>query len=474
MPIGACLVGTAILLVGAALRIRGASGELWLDKIWSLKLVRQIQDEHDLLRGIAIDNNHYLNSVYLYLVGTDAPAIALRSLSIALGVLTIGAAGWSMRRSGPAGVLAAMALFAISYPMVNYGSEARGYSGIIFMTILAIPLVEDARDRRQRAAPLALGLVALTGFLFQPVMLLGLAILGLWVTWTSWRSTRSFSGTKAMVFHTFLPSAALLVPAIGLLVFAISETGAYQVGDTKPFSVASFLTGYGGMLRYELSLPESVPNGLAMLAAPATIGLAVMARHRLTGGRVPLAVVALIIAPIVIFCLQPPNVGYPRYYLSSGVVLLLLLADLFAAAWRRGGLARLVGLAVALLYLLGAGAMLDKFFAYGRGDITAALRVIASDRDRQVTSNGSKGDEAVVEYFAARLRIPVRYVPMDEFCRQRPQWFLTRQDKDRPAEGVLTLPECTATVRLQAEYPAWGLSGLSWSLYRVGPGEEAR
>jgi hypothetical protein len=134
----------AILLLALILRILGARGELWLDELWSLKLIDEVKARHDLFWGLAVDNNHYLNTLYLYLVGADAPVLVQRGLSIALGTATVAVAGLAMRRSGAAGMLGAMVLFAVSYPMVNYGSEARGYAGLILMTLLALMLTESA------------------------------------------------------------------------------------------------------------------------------------------------------------------------------------------------------------------------------------------------------------------------------------------------------------------------------------------
>src|SRR3954468_23417206 len=98
--------GGLALLLGLALRIRGAEGDLWLDEIWSLRLVGLLRPGRFLIASLAVDNNHYLNTLFLLLAGPDAPVLVLRSFSILLGLAAIPVAGYALRRAGPSGVIA--------------------------------------------------------------------------------------------------------------------------------------------------------------------------------------------------------------------------------------------------------------------------------------------------------------------------------------------------------------------------------
>jgi len=58
--------------VGMYLRLKGVFTAFWLDEIWSLKLVRDLGSPLEVVTGLHIDNNHILNSLYMYMIGDTA------------------------------------------------------------------------------------------------------------------------------------------------------------------------------------------------------------------------------------------------------------------------------------------------------------------------------------------------------------------------------------------------------------------
>src|SRR3954465_8111902 len=118
----------AIALAGCALRIAAAHGGLWTDEAWSVVYAAQARDPLGVFLRINHDNNHHLYSLWLQAIGVDASPLLARLPAIVAGTLCIPAAALVVaRRSAPAGIVAAL-LFAVSPTMVNFGSEARGYS----------------------------------------------------------------------------------------------------------------------------------------------------------------------------------------------------------------------------------------------------------------------------------------------------------------------------------------------------------
>lgn len=470
-PPVAAIVGGGILLLALLLRILGARGALWLDEIWSLKLIDEVRARHDVLWGIAVDNNHYLNTLYLALVGADAPLLVQRALSILLGILTVLVAGIVARRDGLVAALVAMVLFAISYPMVNYASEARGYAGLILATLCAVLLTQSAAAGSKRDR-LRLGFANLAGALFQPIMLGEIACLMAWAAWLRRPVGKITPGaivtTGFAAAETFLWTVRLLLPFAAIVAISVMHAGGYRIAGSVPFTAQGFVLGYGGLVNLLLGLPDAVPPwvGLAIAAAAMAI-VAVVARgdgnHRLS-----LYFFQIVGLPLAMFVARLPNIFFPRYYLASGVVFLLLLADLFARAWKHGGVLR--GIAVLLLAAFAAGNAVNiaRLVENGRDQSVAMMRLIGDGGPVMVSSDQDARNRVVVEYFAHRLNLPVTYIASDQICAHKVTWMLSSWPADEMPDAIDTSTQgCMIVYRKEAVLPQWGLSGLPWTVYRA-------
>jgi hypothetical protein len=461
------LAASAIVLLAAALRIRGAIGPLWVDEVWSLDIVANVESgATSFAEALTFDNNHYLNTLYLALVGIDAPVLLQRGLSILLGVAAVIAAGLGMRRYGRPAMLAAMGLFAVSFPLVNFGSEARGYAGLVLMTLLALLVTERAMDSRRRGWPLLLGLVALLGLLFQPIMAMSLVLLAVWCAAAAWRETRSLRHAEATGTRVFLPAIAFCAVLIAGFAIVMHQAGGYQIAGRTPFTVENFLSGFGTLTRLLLGIwgpPNWTGTAAAVLIALGALAIGSVRRDR----RAMLYLLALIVLPLAIVAARPPNVEFPRYYLATGSVLLLCLAHLFAVAWRHGGVWRVIATVLSAALLFGDTVELGAFFASGRGDVLPALDEIASSPRPVVTSNSGMRDQTMIDHVAAKYGVHVTYVTTDELCAARPRWLLTSDPRDIPEDVQVSRPGCTIEFHRERVYPFWGLSGARWTLYRA-------
>ena len=183
--------------------------------------------------------------------------------------------------------------------------------------------VFQQRDR------LKLGIVNLLGVLFQPIMLGEIACLMGWAAWlrrpAGPATPRAVAAAGFAALETFLWTVRLLLPVGAIMTIAIMHVGGYVVAARIPFSVGSFVEGYGGLLNLLLGLPDTVPiwtgPGIAAIALAMMASLARGDRdHRLS-----LYVFHIVGLPLAMFVAELPNALYPRYYLASGIVFLLLL-----------------------------------------------------------------------------------------------------------------------------------------------------
>jgi hypothetical protein len=455
-----------LLLLALALRVVAAMGEPWLDEIWSLHLIGQMR-RGEVLSSLATDNNHYLNTLYLWLVGPDAPPLVLRALSILLGTAGVAAAGWLQRKRGTATMLATMAMLAASYPMVNAGSEARGYAGMMLCALLSIGLTERALEEHSAKPGLRLGLSNVIGVLFQPLMVAVIGSLGLWTLCVTWREQRSLRASYEVARDLFAWTIRLLLPVVLLIGAAVHFGGGYVLGGATPFSASFMLDGFARLFRFLLGLPESFSDFVVVAIVLACTILAV-ALNRTNGhinNRAALYVIMLVAPPAAMAMARLPNVYVPRCYLLPGLALLLLLGDLYASLARRGPVMRSIAAVALTAMLLGNAVALRHAIAVGRGATAQMLQTIVDQGGGPLTSNMPR-DTPVLDYFIARNGGPVRFVAFADLCKDRPRWILTSDSRPLPASVTLGGPDCALMFERQAMFEPWGLSGTQWTLYR--------
>jgi hypothetical protein len=462
-----------IVAAGGGVRLVGARGDLWLDEIWTLLLIAPVRSVGEILWGIGHDNNHYLNSIYLYLLGPDTSSLAQRGLAVAMGTATVAVAGLAAAPRGRAAAIFAMLLFAFSYPMVHYGSEARGYAGLVLFLLLALVFLQRALDRCDWRLRHALGLAIGLGFLSHLTMAAGAATLGAWTIWVLWRRTGSLRQAADMTLTIFRPALGW-TSAVGACVAIASLRQHFNFGSVTPFAPADFVDGYGGLIRGLLGVPDSVsyliPSWACLAAAAAAIALAAFV-WRAREAYVSLYVIAVIALPAAIFLVEVPNVQFGRYFLASGTYFLLFLGDALGDAWSRGGVTRFGAGAVLGAMLIGNAAALMSFFEDQRGHYSDAIAVMARDGGFSYSSDHEFRTRTVIDFFAAKHSIAADYVRPAEWCQSPPQ-FMVIEDADtakRFDQLDLGTLQCPLRFERGESFASSRLSGRPWTIYRRAP-----
>ena len=120
------LVIFLISATGGGLRLALIFNDFWLDEIWSLKFAEGLHSPMDAFTQIHHDNNHWLNTLFMYLLGDQTEWFLYRLLALFLGIASIGLAGLIASRRGRLESLVAVILFTFSYLQTLYSTEARG------------------------------------------------------------------------------------------------------------------------------------------------------------------------------------------------------------------------------------------------------------------------------------------------------------------------------------------------------------
>ena len=170
----------ALAAIGMIVRLVAAHGSLGNDEIWSLINLRPVQHFWQILWGISHDNNHFLNSLWLYFAWPlSGDATWLRLPSILAGTLAVPVMARLGARHGPIAAIAAATLTAFSFFQLTYSVQARGYATATLALVIAYSELERALDEPRSGARWTLALASGIGFFSHLAMGPLIALLGI-------------------------------------------------------------------------------------------------------------------------------------------------------------------------------------------------------------------------------------------------------------------------------------------------------
>lgn len=452
-------IGGAIVLLAAALRVAAARGCLWFDEMWSLALVKSVTFPLGIFTSIHHDNNNHLNSLILYFLGQERSPFIYRLPAVLFGVGTVLIAGDLGRRGGRVQALIAMLLTACSYLLVNYSSEARGHAPAIFFDFLAFDCLEHYLDGR-RPGWLAGFWAAAVLSLFSHLMFL--QVYGAMIVWSLVRLVRtSRTGPQGLVQFTFCHA----VPVAAILWLYIVDLRKMVIGGGPEYSV-------GSVLLRTLSLALGGPdNGWqAVLAAIGTIvlffaGLALLRRR---GSDLWIFYGMLLVGPFIALQLKRPDVLFVRYFLANIALSLILVSSVLAELLRARPIARVFGLLLSGVIVVGNGVHVEKLIRDGRGDYCALLADMERHTSGDTVTVGSDHDRRnglSLDYVARSTgNKTLQYFKENSWPAGGPRWFVVHSIDD-----VDYVPEFVTAhgirYRFVKQYRCGSLSGWHLFLY---------
>jgi hypothetical protein len=458
------IVIAVILIVAAVLRVAGGANDLWLDEIWSVRVASELPSAAAAFT-LHHEINHYLNTLWLHFVGPDGTAFQYRAPSLIAGVASVMVAGLIGRRySRVTGVLA-MLLVGMSYELVLFSSEARGYSMLVLCALLSFYFLDLFLDRLDWRAGMAYAASAITGVLAHPVFA---GVLAAACTWSAFRLLRpSHRSVRAAVTVLSAQAAPLLVLAV--LYFA-DLRHVVAGGGTPAGSVSG---AYWVGLAWTLGAPQnSTMQAVAGVLAVACLGAGLIRLWRIGSDAWLFFVGAIVVFPIVLITVRASDLIYTRHFIVGTAFVLILLSILLGALWERGRAARALCVLAVLGFAAVNGAHLKNLVTNGRGRYRDAIRYIGEHSGRPVVMLGADHDfriGVVLDYYLPRTRIStqVRYLKQDAWPVQGPEWVLMHKESFEPAtpdaqgmtDGSGNRYDFVRT------FPSAPLSGLHWFLY---------
>jgi hypothetical protein len=457
--------------VGTYLRLKGIFSAFWLDEIWSLKLVRELGSPLEVVTKLHIDNNHIINSLYMYMVGDTSRWYLYRIPCFLAGAVSLYLVWLLKRKRDRVEGIIAVLLFSLSYLMVIYSSEARGYSLMVFSCLLSLLLFRTfLEERPEHGSILVVGfwLASMFGLLAHLTFLHFYLALAVWSIWVAFRSSQKGLVRKVLTLHSVpvLFFALMFYVHIRHIPSGTGPILSYALVLFNAMSVAFGGFEFEGGHPYQNVFSGIVVAGLA-LATVVELFLLWRKKERVW----ILYVTAIIGAPALTLAVMQPRVVFIRYFMVSILFLYLTLAGFIARVYGRGMAGKTVCAVFLALYCIGQMQYLVRFHSDGRGDYLAAMRHMASStpgRTVTISSDNLFRNGLVIDYYQ-------RFFKDKQFSHGRffglgrlPEWWLLHSfDRRRRPEDTFWVGE--HRYQLEAAYPHTAISGWSWFVYRRHP-----
>lgn len=456
----AAAVGCVVL--AGALRVWAGVGDFWLDEIWSLRFAQNLGSPWQAVTKRYYDNVHLLNTLYLYVLGHQANWVWYRVLSMVTGTGAVAMLGWACIRRSWLDALTTMVLAAVSFPLILYSSEARGYAPAILFAVTGYAALQQYWQVGRRWLLLVFwGAIAMGLMSHASVLYVYLSL----VFWSIARAFRHAGGRRRaavelVVCHAF--PVAFLVLLYVLHIRNLVEGGG---------PVHSVWHVVGRALAMAAGTPEAGPwrvVGIAAACATVILGVLLLRRDELLRWVFFVSVLAL--APAVVVILKQPKVLYFRYFVVCFPFFYLLLGYVLSWCYRRRGWGPVVYGIVMLLFVVGHSRWTARLVAVGRGHYLDAVLYMAeqtSGGEIVVATDHGFRNGAVLGFYADYLPPGKRIVCVDGVQRPaaRPEWAITHSRAIEHEPPRQLVDRDGASYVLARRFPYAGVSGWQWFVY---------
>jgi hypothetical protein len=462
--LGWWLLAAAIVVAGAAVRFAASLGNFWLDEIWSWAMAQSLSSAGDIVFRLRHDNNHFLNTWFLYVLGPGRPWVDYRLPAVVAGTAAIALAGWSVRRAGRGAVFVTMALFASSYLMIHYSSEARGYGPLVFFSLASFALLDRGLKEPRRGGALLFGASSVLGFLAQPIFVYEFVSLAGWAAW-HWKRQRMPWGPWFAWMARWFTLPGLFAAALYAVNLSGMQIGGGLNADLGDVVVSTLSLTAGGPA-------TGIGAGLVGLVVAVAFGAEVVRLWRAGDDLWVFALSVVLVAPVLLLVVSGRPDLYPRYFLISVTFLLLLFGPALVRLWQRGTQGKLVAAALLVAFLAGNGLHTRRLLDVGRGSYAQAVELIQRETPGAAVAIGSDHPfrhPLVLEFYRQRGGRPEQqfvYSPPAPWPAEGPQWLVLHgfEAEYHPA-ATITDPSGNE-YQLVRTYPYAGLSGWHLALYR--------
>ncbi len=451
-----------LFILGVLLRYAAIHNQLWLDEIYTLKLLANCRSPWELFT-LREDNNHILNSLWAFFLGNNHTPSHLRAPAFVASLLTLILCLRLCAMRGPWQGFFGSVVFSFSYVLILYGTEARGYSMMLFCSVLSLYCFEQYRRDRNPSALVGFWLSTIGGILSHLIYIhVYFALLIL--TLVLWRRKEFRSARAVLQLHL---APILLIGGLVVFHFSSIHVAGGPQGSRLEVLLNSLSVPFGAP---ELS-PSNPESGLlSLIVALSAAGMLCWQLNSLIRSHNSMAwfyAVLVFAVPILLVVVFEPQVFVLRYVLPSIFFAYFLFVQFLAELFEHSTQGKALSLCLILLFIVGNERFIVQLLAEGRGNYIEALQFVADHSAEEKIAIGGDQDfrnGLLVDYYAhqAGLEKRITYVP-GQFPKASEAAWIILETQDQFALPEHHIPDSDLLYARTFESAA--LSGARWFLY---------
>ena len=447
------------------LRFAVSFDDLWLDEIWSINIARNLNHWWEAF-FYPHDNNHIINTIWIYFAGETDSYVLLRLPSILMGAALAAIMPLAAIKKTKTETTAALLIGVFAFPLIQYSAEARGYSGALFFSVACYIAAQRVIKGKSLNNLILFWLTAILGILSQLLFLYVYASIAVF--------TLAYElGKNGTTVKTFRELCKIHAVPLFLMALLYSVYGRMLAsGGTEP-------TGPMGLynaMQLAWGVPISGWAGIPGIVAAIIVfcaGCATLLKKK--DQRLFFFFSVLFAAPAIFLSLTPKDHFHIRHVILCFPFLYLLLAHMISLIFKSRSLVEKSFAAVFLVFLaISSICPTWDLINTGRGQYANAVRFMAlNTEDKSITVGGDHDfrTKTVLEYYEKLLpsNKQIIFIDQDEHDENPPQW-LFRHSFDPGFKPENCIYDWTGEVYcLASSFPHSGVSGWSWFIYSKEP-----
>ncbi len=442
-----------------ALRLPGMFSDLWIDEIWAMQWAFGLKRALALFTEIHFDTNHWLYTLWLYMVGPGLAAAIYRVPALLCGVAVVLLLGRG--RSSREASFLAMLLGATSYLLVVYSSEARGYSATMCFALIAQLTLQRYMVVRHYRWALLFGIACTLGLLSHLTFLFALSAFGAWSICAELKAR----APRGRAVANLLACYALPVAAFGFLyLFDIRHI---RHGGADVMALHRIVLEFAAQI---VGLPDIwITASLALILILGAVVWSICRQRERREWVFYLTVLFLSPAAFILLKYRSFNLWQVRHFLICLPFLLILLAEGLASLWRAGKTGRMLTTVLVVIYLFGNGVRIAEFIKLGRGHYGQAVEYMAANTSGPVITVCSDHDfrnPMLLNHYGRHVagkRLEYYGAPLGDVV---PDWYITHATPREHSPQKTIVFASGVRYELARHFPYSGISGWHWCLYR--------